>query len=116
MRSLLLLIVGTCTLGLLTLGVSSPSAAQEKGKNKVKVGEKAPAFTSVDETGKDWNSKDHVGKKVLVLYFYPADFTGGCTSQACGYRDEIEELGTKGVEIVGVSGDAPTTHKLFKSY
>src|SRR5947208_16057588 len=111
MRSLLLLIVGTCTLGLLTLGVSSPSAAQEKGKNKVKVGEKAPAFTSVDETGKDWNSKDYVGKKVLVLYFYPADFTGGCTSQPCGYRDELENPRTKAVQDVRGSVDPRTTHK-----
>jgi thioredoxin-dependent peroxiredoxin len=114
MRSLSLLIVGACTVGLLALGAANPSVGQEKGKGKVKVGEKAPAFTSVDETGKEWNSKDHVGKKVIVLYFYPADFTGGCTSQACGYRDEIEKAGTKNVEIIGVSGDTPATHEKFK--
>lgn len=85
--------------------------AQEK---KIKVGDKAPAFESVDENGKAWKSSDVVGKKILVLYFYPADFTGGCTKQACGYRDDIEKLGGKGVEVIGVSGDTPESHRLFK--
>jgi thioredoxin-dependent peroxiredoxin len=83
-------------------------------KSKVKVGDKAPAVQSVDETGKTWKSSDVVGKKVLVLYFYPADFTGGCTKQACGFRDAIEKLGGSGVEVVGVSGDTPATHRAFK--
>ena len=50
-----------------------------------------------------------------VFFFYPADFTGGCTSQACAYRDDIEKLGSKGVEVIGVSGDSAKTHELFKS-
>ena len=65
----------------LTLGASfmaalllGPLLAQE---NKVKVGDKAPQFESVDDTGKAWKSSDVVGKKALVLFFYPADFTGG---------------------------------------
>jgi peroxiredoxin Q/BCP len=81
---------------------------------EVKVGDKAPAFEAPDETGKVWKSTDHVGKKVVVLYFYPADFTGGCTKQACGYRDNFQKLADKGVEVVGVSGDTPKTHELFK--
>src|SRR5262245_31123639 len=85
--------------------------AQDK---KIKVGDKAPAFQSVDENGKAWKSADVVGKKILVLYFYPADFTGGCTKQACGYRDDIEKLGSSGIEVVGVSGDTPESHRLFK--
>jgi peroxiredoxin Q/BCP len=85
-------------------------------KSKVKVGDKAPAFASVDENGKAWKSSDLVGKKILVLYFYPADFTGGCTAQACGFRDAIEKLGSKGIEVVGVSGDSAATHMLFKKY
>ena len=57
-----------------------------------------------------------VGKKIVVLYFYPADFTGGCTTQACGFRDDIEKLGSKGVMVIGVSGDSVETHKLFKAH
>jgi thioredoxin-dependent peroxiredoxin len=79
-----------------------------------KVGDKAPAFEAKDETGKLWKSTDHVGKKVVVVYFYPADFTGGCTSQACGFRDNSKALEDKGVEVVGVSGDSIATHAAFK--
>jgi len=90
--------------------------AGEKGKTMLKAGDKAPAFESVDENGKPWKSTDHVGKKVVVLYFYPADFTGGCTAQACGFRDSMESLAGKGLEVIGVSGDSAATHKLFKAH
>jgi peroxiredoxin Q/BCP len=78
------------------------------------VGDKAPAFEARDDSGKVWKSEDHVGKKVLVVYFFPADFTGGCTKQACGYRDDMAALSDKGVEVVGVSGDKVETHEKFK--
>ena len=103
----------------LVLGGSTSAVAQDKGKKKelkVKVGDTAPAFESVDETGKTFKSSDVVGKKIVVLYFYPADFTGGCTAQACGFRDDIEKLGSKGVVVIGVSGDSPQTHTLFKAH
>ena len=80
----------------------------------VEVGERAPAFEAADDTGKLWKSSDHIEKKILVIYFYPADMTGGCTAQACGYRDRMESLKTSGAEIIGVSGDSVENHKLFK--
>ena len=83
-------------------------------KNEVNVGDKAPTFSSVDDQGQPWKSSDHVSKKVLVIYFYPADFTGGCTKQACGFRDDMDKLTAKGVEVVGISGDSAKTHELFK--
>ena len=113
---------GSCfILGALGLVLSgSPSAlAQDKSKKKemkVKVGDAAPAFESVDEAGKSFKSSDIVGKKIVVLYFYPADFTGGCTAQACGFRDDIEKLGSKGVVVIGVSGDSVSTHQMFKAH
>ncbi|WP_299465923.1 peroxiredoxin [uncultured Gimesia sp.] len=81
---------------------------------KVEVGDSAPAFTAKDDQGKGWKSTDHVGKKVLVIYFYPADMTGGCTKQACGFRDDMKKLQGKNVEVIGVSGDSPRSHQLFK--
>jgi peroxiredoxin Q/BCP len=102
--------------------VINGSAAQDKGKDKkkvelkVKVGDKAPAFESVDESGASFKSSDVVGKKIVVLYFYPADFTGGCTAQACGFRDDIEKLKSANILVVGVSGDSVSTHKLFKTH
>lgn len=81
---------------------------------ELKVGDPAPKFSSVDDQGKPWKSEDFVGKKILVVYFYPADCTGGCTKQAQGFRDDLKELAAKGVEVVGVSGDTVENHKVFK--
>jgi peroxiredoxin Q/BCP len=80
----------------------------------LKVGDKAPKFQAMDDTGKLWKSSDHVGKKIMVVYFYPADFTGGCTKEACAYRDDYGKLTEKGVDVVGISGDAVHNHELFK--
>jgi peroxiredoxin Q/BCP len=80
----------------------------------LKVGDKAPEFTAKDDNGKDWKSSDHFGKKIVVVYFYPADLTGGCTKQACGFRDDMKKLQSADVEVVGVSGDSVENHQLFK--
>lgn len=80
----------------------------------LEVGDPSPAFQALDDHGKEWKSSDHVGKKVLVVYFYPADLTGGCTKQACGFRDDMKKLADLGVEVVGVSGDSVENHQLFK--
>lgn len=91
----------------------SASAAENKTKG-LDVGDEAPQFTLKDDQGKDWNSADHFGKKTVVIYFYPADMTGGCTKQACGFRDDAQKLKEKGIEVVGISGDSVRNHQLFK--
>lgn len=83
-------------------------------KTDLKVGDAAPVFKAKDDQGKTWKSSDYVGKKILVVYFYPADMTGGCTKQACGFRDDMKKLEAKDVEVVGVSGDSVRNHQLFK--
>ncbi|HLJ96095.1 MAG TPA: peroxiredoxin [Gemmataceae bacterium] len=88
------------------------AVAEDKPLN---VGDPAPVFQSTDDQGKAWKSSDHVGKKVVVIYFYPADMTGGCTRQACGFRDDMQKLADKGVEVVGVSGDSVKNHQIFKA-
>jgi len=92
-------------------GMAEDAKAAAKELN---VGDPAPEFTIKDDTGKDWKSGDHFGKKLVVVYFYPADMTGGCTKQACGFRDDFEKLKEAGVEVVGVSGDTVRNHQLFK--
>jgi peroxiredoxin Q/BCP len=79
-----------------------------------KVGEPAPTFEANDDTGKPWKSGDYVGKKIVVVYFYPADLTGGCTKQACGFRDDMKKLADKDVVVLGVSGDSVKNHQIFK--
>jgi peroxiredoxin Q/BCP len=104
-----------CTMAACCVVAGAAHAAKDKDKPvKLKVGDKAPKFETVDDQGKEWKSADHVGKKILVVYFYPADLTGGCTKQACGFRDDMAKLNSKDVEVVGVSGDSPENHQLFK--
>jgi thioredoxin-dependent peroxiredoxin len=78
-----------------------------------KAGDTAPLFTGQDQDGKDFNLADHVGKKIVLLYFYPKDFTGGCTKEACGFRDRMGDLQTNNVEVIGVSHDTVESHKKF---
>lgn len=85
--------------------------AQEGGLN---VGDKAPNFKAIADNGKKWNSKKIIGKKNLVVYFYPAAMTGGCTKQACAYRDAQEDLSSEDAEVVGISGDEVQNLELFK--
>ena len=83
-------------------------------KTEVNVGDKAPEFKATDDAGNAWKSADHVGKKIVVVYFFPADFTRGCTAQAKAFRDDYDKLKDKGVEVIGISGDSAKTHALFK--
>jgi thioredoxin-dependent peroxiredoxin len=99
-------------LGVLALAPGIP-AAEDKAAD-LKVGDPAPIFAGVDDQGQPWSSADHVGKKYLVVYFFPGDFTPGCTKQAQNFRDAMNKLTEKGVEVVGVSGDAVQTHQMFK--
>ncbi|MGA2867548.1 MAG: peroxiredoxin [Verrucomicrobiota bacterium] len=78
-----------------------------------KAGDTAPLFTGVDQDGKDFKLADHVGKKIVLLYFYPKDFTGGCTKEACGLRDRMGDLSAANVEVIGVSHDSVDSHKKF---
>jgi peroxiredoxin Q/BCP len=77
-------------------------------------GDKAPAITARTDADATWESKDRFGKKWVVVYFYPGDFTPGCTAQAKAFQTAMAKLTEKGVEVVGVSGDSIATHALFK--
>lgn len=89
--------------------------AAEGQKVDLKPGDPAPAFEGVDDQGQPWKSADHFGKKWIVVYFYPGDFTPGCTAQANAFRDAMHQLTDKGVEVIGISCDAIATHALFKT-
>src|ERR1035438_5273026 len=78
-----------------------------------KAGDTAPTFEGQDQDGKTVKLADFAGKKIVLLYFYPKDFTGGCTKEACGFRDRLGDLQTNNVEVVGISHDAVDSHKKF---
>src|SRR6266581_2061534 len=92
------------------LGLLATSAAEMP-----KAGDKAPLVEGKDQDGKTWRLADVVGKKVVLLYFYPKDDTPGCTKEACGFRDRIADLKKDNIEVVGVSFDSPESHQKFIS-
>lgn len=78
-----------------------------------KAGDKAPLISGRDQSGGDWKLADRIGRKIVLLYFYPKDNTPGCTRQACGLRDRMEELARDNVEVVGISFDSSESHQQF---
>lgn len=79
---------------------------------QLKIGDKAPDFTSKDQDGNTVKLSDYKGKKI-VLYFYPRDNTPGCTAQACNLRDNYQTLQKDRYEVIGVSSDSETSHQKF---
>lgn len=79
---------------------------------RLSVGDKAPAFTLPDAQDKPVSMSDYAGRKVII-YFYPAASTPGCTKQACDFRDNLAELGDAGIDVVGISPDKPAKLATF---
>ena len=73
---------------------------------RLSVGDPAPGFTLTDSTGTPVSLADYAGRRVIV-YFYPAAMTPGCTKQACDFRDNLHELNDAGLDVVGISPDKP---------
>src|SRR6266550_5545300 len=80
----------------------------------LKIGQKAPDFTVLNDKGEKVKLSDFKGKKI-VLYFYPKDDTPGCTKEACAFRDGISEIKDREAVVLGVSTDSVDSHKKFKS-
>lgn len=99
-------------LATLTLALAGAADAPKPAKTP-KAGDKAPVVSGTDQDGKAWNLADRLGKQAVLLYFYPKDETPGCTKQACGLRDRMEELKKDKVEVVGVSFDTAESHRKF---
>lgn len=79
----------------------------------LRVGQKAPDFEVVSSSGKKLSLRELRGKKNVVVYFYPGDFTPVCTKETCGFRDLFDELASDEVEVIGVSFDSDESHRKF---
>jgi len=78
------------------------------------IGTQAPDFEVTSSDGRALKLADFRGKKNVVIYFYPQDFTGVCTRETCGFRDMYEDLKSKDTEVIGVSFDDDTSHEKFR--
>lgn len=105
-------LIRTLTAVVLALAVGLSAGFAQAAKQPV-VGDQAPLVSGINQDGKEWKLADSVGKKVVLLYFYPKDETPGCTKQACGLRDNMADLQKSDVEVVGVSFDSVESHKGF---
>ena len=80
----------------------------------LKPGERAPEFTLPDQDSRDRSLTSLLGDGPLILYFYPADFTPGCTAEACTLRDLHTDILHAGLRVVGISPQAPESHRRFR--
>jgi thioredoxin-dependent peroxiredoxin len=77
------------------------------------VGDLAPSFRLPTSSGSQVSLQDFLGKKNVVVYFYPKDFTRGCTAEACSFRDSYEAFTDLGAEVIGISSDSESSHRDF---
>jgi len=76
-------------------------------------GDIVPLFEGTDQNGNVFAIKDYIGDRILVIYFYPKNFTPGCTAEACDFRDQYEVFKSQGAIIIGVSNDSVDSHSHF---
>ncbi|MCK8522641.1 peroxiredoxin [Aquimarina sp. D1M17] len=81
----------------------------------LEVGDKVPEFVAKKDTGEEFNSYEIIKNKPLVIFFYPKNFTPGCTKEACAFRDSYEDFKTLGAEVIGISSDSVASHTRFKN-
>ncbi len=79
----------------------------------LKVGDKAPDFKLLNDKGEEVSLSQFIGKKEVVLYFYPKDNTPGCTTEACSFRDNLPKFTSKNAVILGISPDSVKSHQGF---
>ena len=82
-------------------------------KEKVGIGSLAPDLALHSQSGAVVSLKDFLGKRPVVLFFYPKDGTPGCTREVCAFRDEYREFGKLDAEVIGISSDSPESHGRF---
>jgi peroxiredoxin Q/BCP len=81
----------------------------------IEKGDSIPSFQLNDQNGNVFNSDDIIGKKPVVIYFYPKDFTPGCIKEACSFRDSYEDFKEIGAEVIGISNDSEKSHAKFSA-
>ncbi|GGG91218.1 peroxiredoxin [Parapedobacter pyrenivorans] len=94
------------------------ACAQESNKKSnsmetFDIGDEVPHFTLKDQDGRDIDIAEYIGKKKLVIYFYPKDESPGCTKEACAFRDSFADYTDAGAMVIGVNSGTVESHKAF---
>src|SRR5579864_4286017 len=89
-------------------------SAATRGYSMLAIGARAPEFTLPDQDDRNVSLSTLLGRGPLILYFYPADFTPGCTREACMMRDLYGSLLSAGLDVAGVSPQSPDRHREFR--
>lgn len=76
-------------------------------------GDRIPEFEARDASGELIHSSTLTGRQNLVIFFYPKNFTGGCTAEVCSFRDNIKDFSAYNARVIGISGDSADSHKQF---
>jgi peroxiredoxin Q/BCP len=92
---------------------SQRDAEPRQAAQSVGVGDLAPDFALPSATGETVHLGDFLGKKEVVLYFYPKDNTSGCTAEACSFRDNYDAISDMDAEVLGISSDSQASHQGF---
>jgi thioredoxin-dependent peroxiredoxin len=102
-----------CLLIFLLLFTTCITFSQKNNMNEIKVGSSIPSFTLLDQNENLFNIDSVLGKKNLVIYFYPKDDSPGCTAQACSFQDQFEVFSEADAVIIGISGQSVESHFEF---
>lgn len=100
-------------IGLALFLVAGTARAQEK---PLIVGDTIPAFTLSDQDGKPFSVRDSIGRKILVIYFYPKDESPVCTKEACAFRDKYAEFTNRGALVIGINSAGVESHLSFQQH
>jgi peroxiredoxin Q/BCP len=92
--------------------IDSSNARQTAG-TALRVGDPAPDFTLPDQQGRPVHLAEYLGKGPIVIYFYPRDYSTGCTAEACAFRDSYTVFTEAGAEVMGISSDSIESHRRF---
>ncbi|MFT4752830.1 MAG: peroxiredoxin Q/BCP [Salibacteraceae bacterium] len=95
------------------IGLAAFMSMSKKGEPLLTIGDSIPLFELPQEDSQIFNIENVIGKKNLVIYFYPMDDTPGCTKEACKFRDDFEDFTDLDAMVIGISSDSPESHAQF---
>jgi len=87
-----------------------------KTQKHLGIGDSIPDFSLKDQDGNLFNIKDYIGKKILVIYFYPKDESAVCTKEACTFRDSYSSFANAGATVIGINSGSVESHKSFQQH